>query len=256
MSRKNGSPLPLALCLCLCLSGCAAMLERSYSFSELYVNRYWDTGAGDTLRAGTYQDLVNSLLMLVDERAEEGTIRCYGAASSYLQVQSACREVSEETAVGSYLLDSLTFDYENGAGYSSVTCRMAYREDTEDPAAMMTLSDSQSLVDLLRLAVREEHEKQTARFSYNTPRAEVTGAVESLWRELQEDAAPPVSTMSPLPEEPVEPEEPAEEKEPPVTEDTEPAMAREIPPCPWEIRLYPDAAVTEIVEVLLVPEMG
>ena len=192
--------------------------------------------------------------MLVDERAEEGTIRCYGAASSYLQVQSACREVSEETAVGSYLLDSLTFDYENGAGYSSITCRMAYREDTEDPAAMMTLSDSQSLVDLLRLAVREEHEKQTARFSYNTPRAEVTGAVESLWRELQEDAAPPVSTMSPLPEEPVE--EPVEEEEPPVTEDIEPAMAREIPPCPWEIRLYPDAAVTEIVEVLLVPEMG
>lgn len=256
MSRPRGMKKqipPLLLALCLCLSGCAAMLERSYSFSEPYVNRYWDTGAGDTLRASTYQDLVNSLLMLVDERAEEGTIRCYGAASSYLQVQSACREVSEETAVGSYLLDSLTFDYENGAGYSSVTCRMAYREDTEDPAAMMTLSDSQSLVDLLRLAVREEHEKQTARFSYNTPRAEVTGAVESLWRELQEDAAPPVSTMSPLPEEPVEP---VEEEEPPVTEDTEPAMAREIPPCPWEIRLYPDAAVTEIVEVLLVPEMG
>ena len=148
----------------------------------------------------------------------------------------------------------MLFRSENGAGYSSVTCRMAYREDTEDPAAMMTLSDSQSLVDLLRLAVREEHEKQTARFSYNTPRAEVTGAVESLWRELQEDAAPPVSTMSPLPEEPVE--EPVEEEEPPVTEDIEPAMAREIPPCPWEIRLYPDAAVTEIVEVLLVPEMG
>lgn len=242
------------LSACLLLGGCVSLLERSYSVVEPYSDRYWDSTAEDTLRAENRQDLVNSLLMLVDERAEEGTIRCYGAASSYLQVQSACREVSEETAVGSYLLDSLTFDYENGAGYSSVTCRMAYREDTEDPAAMMTLSDSQSLVDLLRLAVREEHEKQTARFSYNTPRAEVTGAVESLWRELQEDAAPPVSTMSPLPEEPVE--EPVEEEEPPVTEDIEPAMAREIPPCPWEIRLYPDAAVTEIVEVLLVPEMG
>ena len=245
--------LPVLL-ISLLLTGCGALLERSYSVVEPYSDRYWDSTAEDTLRAENRQDLVNSLLMLVDERAEEGTIRCYGAASSYLQVQSACREVSEETAVGSYLLDSLTFDYENGAGYSSVTCRMAYREDTEDPAAMMTLSDSQSLVDLLRLAVREEHEKQTARFSYNTPRAEVTGAVESLWRELQEDAAPPVSTMSPLPEEPVE--EPVEEEEPPVTEDIEPAMAREIPPCPWEIRLYPDAAVTEIVEVLLVPEMG
>ena len=123
--------LPVLLLTCLLLTGCGALLERSYSVVEPYADRYWDSAAEDTLRAENHQDLVNSLLMLVDERAEEGTIRCYGAASSYLQVQSACREVSEETAVGSYLLDSLTFDYENGAGYSSVTCRMAYREDTE-----------------------------------------------------------------------------------------------------------------------------
>ena len=109
MSRKNGSPLPLALCLCLCLSGCAAMLERSYSFSELYVNRYWDTGAGDTLRAGTYQDLVNSLLMLVEQRAEEGVVRYSARTRSYNEVYSAVAEVRQKTALGSYLLRSMLF---------------------------------------------------------------------------------------------------------------------------------------------------
>ena len=234
---------PPLLAACLLLSGCTSLLERSYSVVEPYADRYWDSAAEDTLRAENHQDLVNSLLMLVEERAEEGTIRCYGAANSYLQAQSACREVSEETALGSYLLSSLTFDYANSAGYSALTCRMSYREDAEDPASLMTLSDSQSLVDLLRLAVREELEKQTARFPYNTPREEVTGAVERLWRELQEDAAPPAA-------------EPGPEGEAAVPEAAEPVMAPEIPPCPWEIRFYPDAEATEIVEVLLVPAAG
>ena len=48
----------------------------------------------------------------------------------------------------------------------------------------MSISDSQSLLDLLRLAVREEHQRLTARFSYDTPTADVTAAVESLWREM------------------------------------------------------------------------
>ena len=107
MSRRSGGLLPLALCLCLCLSGCAAMLERSYSFSELYVNRYWDTGAGDTLRAGTYQDLVNSLLMLVEQRAEEGVVRYSARTRSYNEVYSAVAEVRQKTALGSYLLRSI-----------------------------------------------------------------------------------------------------------------------------------------------------
>ena len=61
---------------------------------------------------------------------------------------------------------------------------MVYREAAEDVAGLMSISDSQSLLDLLRLAVREEHEKQTVRFSYDTPRADVVEAVEGLWREL------------------------------------------------------------------------
>ena len=189
--------LPVLLLTCLLLTGCGALLERSYSVVEPYADRYWDSAAEDTLRAENHQDLVNSLLMLVEERAEEGTIRCYGAANSYLQAQSACREVSEETALGSYLLSSLTFDYANSAGYSALTCRMSYREDAE----------------------------------------------ERLWRELQEDAAPPAA-------------EPGPEGEAAVPEAAEPVMAPEIPPCPWEIRFYPDAEATEIVEVLLVPAAG
>ena len=177
----------LALCLAMTaglLGGCARLLERSYGITEPYADRYWDSSAEDTLRAETYQDLVNSLLLLVEQKAEEGVIRCYGEAEEYEQVLAARREVRQETMLGSYLLKELQLDHEKGSGYSTVTCRMTYREDAEDLGALMPISDSQSLVDLLRLAVREDYEKLAAHFTYEPSREDVAAAVESLWQEI------------------------------------------------------------------------
>ena len=130
----------------------------------------------------------------------------------------------------------------------------------------MSISDSQSLLDLLRLAVREEHEKLTARFSYDTPTADVNAAVKALWRELclgeeavqtaaDGDAGEPPPDGEPeadlTPEtEPVSPEPPPEaggETEPVGLFPEEP----ECPPCPWTIRFYPAGDTAEIVEILL-----
>lgn len=240
---------------CLLLTGCAALLERSYSVVEPYSDRYWDSAAEDTLRAENHQDLVNSLLLLVDQRAEEGVIRCYGPANSYIQAQLACREVARDTALGAYLLDDLTFSYENGAGFCSVTCRMVYREGTEDPGSIMPLSDSQSLVDLLRLAVREEHEKLTARFPRNVPREELSAAVESLWQELcQSEDTAEASALVPPEDAAPDNGDGLEEREQAVEANAQavPSPAPpEVPPCPWTIHFYPDAPAPEIVEVLL-----
>lgn len=281
---RKGIPALLAA-LCLLLGGCSSLLERSYSSVEPYTNRYWDTSAEDTLRAESYQDLVNSLLMLVEQRAEEGTIRCYEEANSYIQAQRARSEVRRETALGSYLLKGLTFTYESGSAYSTVAYQMVYREEAEDVAGLMNISDSQSLLDLLRLAVREEHEKQTVRFSYDTPRSDVVAAVEDLWRELiggesrdhgqpadgaeeeiaagaaeelpDSDAAPPPPEAAASGGEvPPEDQAPPEEGEAaPVSGEAEPPEEgeppEEVPPCPWTIRFYPDRETTEIVEIFL-----
>lgn len=282
----------LALCLAMTaglLGGCARLLERSYGITEPYADRYWDSSAEDTLRAETYQDLVNSLLLLVEQKAEEGVIRCYGEAEEYEQVLAARREVRQETMLGSYLLKELQLDHEKGSGYSTVTCQMTYREDAEDLGALMPISDSQSLVDLLRLAVREDYEKLAAHFTYEPSREDVAAAVESLWQEIcrsemEELAALSVDEEVPEEgalegEEGVVPEEsgeggaeaPPEEQEdmPPEEEavDGEAAVGEdgeavepppeepviEYPPCPWSIRFYPNQETAEIVEVLLKP---
>lgn len=194
----------LAVCLLLLagLGGCARLLERSYSVAAPYADRYWDSSAEDTLRAETYQDLVNSMLLLVEQKAEEGVIRCYGEAEEYQKAMTARGEVRRETMLGSYLLKELQLTYEKGSGYSTVTCQMTYREDAEDIGALMPISDSQSLVDLLRLAVREDYEKLAARFTYEPPREDVVAAVESLWQEIcrsemEEDALLSVEAGSP-----------------------------------------------------------
>jgi len=224
--RNAGQAACLLLAACL-LGGCAALLERSYSAAEPYVDRYWDSGAEDTLRAESYQDLVNSLLLLIEERAEEGIIRCYGDVGEYREAAAAREEVRKETTLGAYLLRDLRISYESGANYSTVTCYMTYREDAEDIDAIMKLSDSQSLVDLLRLSVREERDKLTARFSYDTPREDVIAAVESFWQELcraeREEAAAASVEILPEDVEDASGEEPEASGEAEKPEDAEPA---------------------------------
>ena len=274
-----------ALTACLLLSGCSALLERSYSVVEPYADRYWDSGEEDTLRVDSYQDLVNSLVMLIEQRAEEAVIRCYGEVWSYTEASKAQREVRWDTVEGAYLLQNIRFSFEEGASYSTIEFRMTYREDAEDLDKVMTLSDSQSLVDLLRLAVREEHEKITAKFTFDTPRETVRAAVESYWQELcrdemetEEASAVPEDVETDVPPEEGEPEEPApipeEEMSEPQPEEDEPPeeMSGEepaepvsgtlesgeaepdpaiYPPCPWVVRFYPNQGTAELVEILL-----
>lgn len=290
MRRKKTALLAACIVTSCLLSGCAALLERSYGISEPYADRYWDSSAEDTLRVESYQDLVNSLLLLVEQRAEEGVIRCYGEVGEYAHAMEAKKEVCKETMLGSYFLKDIEISYESGPNYSTLACRMCYREDAADMASIMTLSDSQSLVDLLRLAVREDLDKLTARFAYDTPKEEVIAAVESLWQELcraemeQQEAMANIQDQPDAPpeEEPPDPENP--EKNVPDEEapsnagpeepdpqsggpgpDGEPAEATgedappepdgglEItyPPCPWAIRFYPNQDAAEMVEVLL-----
>ena len=64
--------LCLAAALTLLLSGCS--LEREYSVVEPHENQYWESTAEDILRAESYQDLVNTLLLLVEQHEETGTI--------------------------------------------------------------------------------------------------------------------------------------------------------------------------------------
>ena len=92
----------LSLALCLTLSGCGGnvVLERSYSVSAPHSEVYWENEGADTLRADSYQDLVNALLLLLGEHSEEGVVRIYSEEDAAAMAEQACKEVQEEVDPG------------------------------------------------------------------------------------------------------------------------------------------------------------
>ena len=218
----------LALLLALLLlTGCSSMLERSYGTVEPYADRYWDGKGQDILRADCYQDLVNSLLLLVEEGTEEGSIRYYGKDAPFAKGQKARREVLLKTVSGAYLLEDMAMEGRNEADYCVFTYRMTYRPNTENIEDILSISNSQSLMDLLRLAVREGHSRVTVRFSYEISREEVRQEVEKFWEEDRQYRSQDLIDISPYPVLPG-----------PQT-------------CPWSIHFYPDLDASGIVEIRL-----
>ena len=90
--------IPLSLALCLTLSGCGGnvVLERSYSVSTPHSEVYWENEGADTLRADSYQDLVNALLLLLGEHSEEGVVRIYSEEDAAAMAdETAARIIAE-----------------------------------------------------------------------------------------------------------------------------------------------------------------
>ena len=206
--------IPLTLALCLTLAGCGnIVLERSYSVSAPHSEVYWENENADTLRADSYQDLVNALLLLLGEHSEEGTVRIYGndeAAAS--MAEQACREVQEETALGAYLLEYISYTDAQEHGYYEMRVRLGYRRTAEEQAAIITATSTEALPDLLRLTAEEGTVKRIAvRFGYFTTDRD---GLREMVREVQSEVEPNFEQ-------------------------------------PWQVYFYPDTDDVGIVEVVL-----
>lgn len=206
--------IPLTLALCLTFSGCGnIVLERSYSVSAPHSEVYWENENADTLRADSYQDLVNALLLLLGEHSEEGTVRIYGndeeAAS---MAEQACREVQEDTALGAYLLEYISYTDAREHGYYEMRVRLGYRRTAEEQAAIITATSTEALPDLLRLTAEEGTVKRVAvRFGYFTTDRD---GLREMVREVQSEVEPNFEQ-------------------------------------PWQVYFYPDTDDVGIVEVVL-----
>ncbi len=192
MHRKR--IIALTAALCLLLSGCGnVVLERSYAVSAPHSEVYWENEGADTLRADSYQDLVNALLLLLGEHSEEGAVRIYGGEDPAAMAEQACREVQEETALGAYLLDYISYTDAQEHGYYEMRVRMGYRRTEEEQAAIVTATSTEALPDLLRLAAKEELVDRIAiRFGYfTTDRDGLRAMAAAVQQELSPEGAEP-----------------------------------------------------------------
>ena len=210
--RKKG--ILLLLTLCLMLSGCGGnvVLERSYSVSAPHSEVYWENEGADTLRADSYQDLVNALLLLLGEHSKEGIVRFYSGDDVAAMAEQACKEVQEETALGAYLLDYISYTDAQERGYYEMRVRMGYRRTAEEQSAIVTATSTEALPDLLRLTAKEGVVNRIAmRFTYFT--ADRSG-VRDMVKQVQGEIEPGFTQ-------------------------------------PWQVNFYPDTDDAGIVEVVL-----
>ena len=85
--------LALALAVAMVLTGCSAMLERSYVSSTTHLD-YSVAEDSSILRVETYQGLVNALLYFVNQHASTGTLRLYNYTGDVeADLESACHEI-------------------------------------------------------------------------------------------------------------------------------------------------------------------
>ena len=181
--------LLLSAALCLLCSGCGGrgLLEREWSSVTPHSAGYWENGDRDTLRADSYQDLVNAILLLVDDHAESGVIRLYSAESTDAAqlAADACGEVQQETAPGAYLLDYITYTGADGRGFYELSLRFGYRRTAEEQERIINATSAEALPDLLRTAAEEGADRLTVRFGYfSAGRADVEEQIRTVQAEL------------------------------------------------------------------------
>ena len=134
--RKRVWALAAAL-LMLLLTGCGSLLNRDYSVTEPHSSSYYESEDRSVLRAESYQDLVNALLVLISGGAKEGTIWLYPDDSGLPAPQAAeraCLEVQKETPLGAYAVEYLTYTVdETPRNYDAIQLTVGYRRTARWP---------------------------------------------------------------------------------------------------------------------------
>lgn len=180
--------LCILLTAAVCLSGCGSFLEREYSVVEPHSSTYYESENRSVLRAENYQDLVNDLLLLVGNHAEEGMIFYYGTEdmpSAADAAEKACREVQQETPMGAYAVDYLTYTInDEPRNYTAISLTLGYRRTAEQVSGIVHTSGVSALHDLLTAAVQNGAEELTIRVSYfNHEQDEVRAMVQQVQSE-------------------------------------------------------------------------
>ncbi len=158
--------LGVALCL---LTGCSALLERTYSVAEPHSSKFWESEAAGTLRAENHQDVVNDLLLLIGQHRETATLRLYDFESDLAvadTLEEATTEVQQETPLGAYAVEYITASSHAQRGYYEVAVRIGYRRTLEQLQAVVNATSPSALYSLLAAALDEGRTELAVRMGY------------------------------------------------------------------------------------------
>ena len=212
--RRGRTLTVLLTALSLLLTGCSALLEREYT--QVAPHNTAPTAEGDpsTLRADSYQELVNALIYFVGAGTEEGTIRLYLDSEQVEDdLEAACLEVVQEDPLGAYAVEFIKYSVSQVVAYTQADVQITYRRTREQVSSIVQATGTTAIRGELESALSSFSPACTLRISY-------FDGDEELIRTLARQAyyAAPASALG-MPE--------------------------------LEITLYPDSGRQRIVEILL-----
>lgn len=158
--------LALALASAMALTGCSAMLERSYVSSTTHLD-YSVAEDSSILRVETYQGLVNALLYFVNQHASTGTLRLYNYTGDVeADLESACNEVTTEDPLGVFSVRSMNYDSTRILTYYEVDVRITYSRSAQVVSSIQTVSGLSGLRSELTRAISSRQSQSLSRVSY------------------------------------------------------------------------------------------
>lgn len=166
--RKKLLALLSVLALLVTCTGCS-LLEREWYEVTPHSSAFYEGEGRDVLRADTYQDLVNDLLILVGNHSEEGTIWLYYAQEGLdadEAAEKACREVEQDTPMGAYAVSYIRYEVDNTTrNYSEIAVSIGYQRTEEQMVNVVHATNMAALEDLLTEAAQSGKTELVVQFS-------------------------------------------------------------------------------------------
>ena len=166
--KRNAGVLAALAALCL-LTGCASLLEREYSTVEPHSSTFWESEAAGTLRAESYQDVVNDVLLLIGRHTESATIRLYNFSDDMTvaeTLEQATTEIQQETPMGAYAVEYLTSSSHSQRGYYEISVQISYRRTEQQVQAVVNATSIEALPSLLDAALESGKSELAVRIGY------------------------------------------------------------------------------------------
>ena len=158
------------------LTGCASLLERSYTTSEPHSSKFWESEAAATLRAENRQDMVNDLLILIGQHTETASLRLYNfpdeqTALEELEaageaMENASLEVQQDTPLGAYAAEYITYVSQPQRSCFEADLQIGYRRTAEQMQTIVSASSVSALGDLLEAALDGGRTELVVRMGY------------------------------------------------------------------------------------------
>ena len=151
----------------LLLTGCSSMLERESVSVTLHNSAPSTDGSPSILKAGSYQELVNALVYLVDQGQETGTIRVYTDKDDVAgHLEDACLELIREDPLGAYAVNHISYEISPLVTCSEADVTIDYRRTPQQIASVVPVTGTTAIRAALKEAMNEYAPEAVLRIGY------------------------------------------------------------------------------------------